>query len=282
MGPAAQSSSGLLAAHDLGGEGPPLVLAHATGFHAHVWEPLAKHLHGFRVVAVDMPGHGDSTVGDGEMLWADAAHRLLATLDDLGVVRPVGVGHSMGGSVLLLAEEERPDTFASLYLYEPVVFPTDLGLGPDDNPLAAGALRRRRTFASRQAALDNYASKPPLDVLDPEVLRAYVDHGFSADPLEEAGVTLRCEPEVESQTYRMGLTHDAYDRLGDVRCPVVVARGRTEPLSPSLVARRLVGQLPDARLEVFDDLGHFGPLEQPGKIAEAVVRAFPLGVTGGT
>ena len=47
--------------HDLGGEGPPLVLAHATGFHGRVWEPLAAHLTGFHLWSIDMRAHGDST-----------------------------------------------------------------------------------------------------------------------------------------------------------------------------------------------------------------------------
>ncbi len=273
-----------LAVHELGGDGPPLVLVHATGFHGRIWEPFARRLQGFRVVAPDLPGHGDSHVDPGDLVddrhdlsWSHAATALLAAIDSLGLDKPFGVGHSMGGSVLLMAEQQRPGTFRSLYLYEPVAFPSHLGLGPDDNPLAAGALRRRATFPSRQAALDNYASKPPLDVLDPEVLRAYVEHGFA-----EAGdeVRLRCDPVVESQTYRMGLIHDTYDHLGEVSCPVVIARGRLEELSPALSAKHQVAKIPDGRLEVFESLGHFGPLERPDLLADAVSRAFASQLPG--
>ncbi len=254
-----------------------MILVHATGFHGRVWGPLADQLEGASAIAVDLPGHGETPVATGDDLsWERAGRRLLATIDEMGIEGAVGVGHSMGGAVLLLAEQERPGTFAGLYLYEPVAFPTHLGLGPDDNPLAAGALRRRRSFPSRRAAFENFSGKPPLDVLDPAVLRAYVEHGFRPVAATASGaddhkaVELVCPPEVESQSYRMGLVHPAFDRLATVGCPTVVARGRVEEMSPSTLAGRIARTLPSGRLEVFEDLGHFGPLEDPAGLASSV------------
>ena len=51
------------------------------------------------------------------------------------------------------------------------------GLG-GDNPLAEAAARRRRRFPSARAAFENFASKPPLDVMTRESLEAYVEGGF--------------------------------------------------------------------------------------------------------
>ena len=47
-----------------------------------------------------------------------------------------------------------------------------------DNTLHEGALRRRRKFHSREAALAAFSGKPPLSHLHPACLRAYVDYGF--------------------------------------------------------------------------------------------------------
>jgi len=59
------------------------------------------------------------------------------------------------------------------------VFPADyLPMPNPSEQLARGARLRREIFASRQEAHANYASKPPLNVLDPEVLAAYVEFGF--------------------------------------------------------------------------------------------------------
>ncbi len=71
-------------------------------------------------------------------------------------------------------------------LFEPIAFPPTEDVDAAKNsPLAVGALRRRRRFDSYEHAYDNYASKPPLNQFDPEVLRNYVDYGFA--PVEPAG-----------------------------------------------------------------------------------------------
>jgi pimeloyl-ACP methyl ester carboxylesterase len=252
----------------------PLLLAHATGFHGYVWQPLADHLTRFRAYAPDLRGHGDSNPPDhGGFAWEGFADDVLAVVDALDLAGVAAVGHSKGGAALLLAEQRRPGTFRALYVYEPVVFPPAFAsVSSEPNPLAEGALRRRAVFASRQAAYDNFASKPPFDVLDPDALRAYVDHGF--DDLPDGSVRLKCEPENESQVYRMGGQHRAFDHLHTVSCPVTVARGRRDGSGPAMLADDIAAALPQGRLQVFDDLGHFGPLEDPARIAAAVEQAL--------
>ncbi|WP_208028453.1 alpha/beta fold hydrolase [Rhabdothermincola sediminis] len=274
-----ESTGGVrLAVHDLGGSGHPLLLAHATGFHGRVWAPLARHLegHGFRCWAPDLRGHGDSTApDDGQFHWDGFADDVLAVVDALGMKRPFGVGHSKGGAALLLAEEQRPGTFRALYLFEPVVFPPDVVEATDhagSNPLVEGALRRRSEFESFDAAYDNFATKPPFSALDPEALRAYVDHGFA--PTAAGTVALKCRPEHEAQVYRMGATHHAFAQLDRVTCPVVVTRGGFTGFGPATFVERIVAALPHGRIEEHPELGHFGPLEEPEAIAATVRRAF--------
>jgi pimeloyl-ACP methyl ester carboxylesterase len=262
-----------LAVHDLGGEGRPLLLAHATGFHALVWQPLVSHLDGFHCWAPDLRGHGDSTrPDDGAFAWSGFADDVLAVVDALDLEHPFAVGHSKGGAALLLAEERRPGTFAGLYVYEPVVFPTAPGEATGANPLAEGALRRRDTFESFDAAYENFSAKPPFSVLDPDARRAYVDHGFVAAP--DGSVRLKCRPADEAQVYRMGGAHDAFAHLDRVRCPVVVASGAETEVGPAAFVDPIVEALPDGRKEAWAELGHFGPLERPDLIAAAVERAF--------
>lgn len=268
-----------IALHHLGGNGEPLVLAHATGFHAMVWRPLAAQLTGFDCWAPDLRGHGDSTAPtDGNFAWNGFADDVLAVVDALGVGPMAGVGHSKGGAALLLAEQRRPGTFSALYLYEPVVFPPDifsdpLGMAaPVDNPLAEGALRRRECFASRDDAFANFAGKPPFNSLHPDALRAYVEHGFADRP--DGTVRLKCRPTHEAEIYRTGGSHDAFDHLDAVECPVTVARGAMVEWGPAAFAQRIAGELPHGRLLTFDQLGHFGPLEDPALIAESIMETL--------
>jgi pimeloyl-ACP methyl ester carboxylesterase len=269
------SSDGVhVAAYDLGGDGPPLLLAHATGFHAHVFLPLAAHLRdAFHCFAFDERGHGDTIASDGlDYDWRGFADDAAAVVRGLGLERPFAFGHSAGGAALLLAEAAAPGSFRALYCYEPVVMPVDPPLGPQENSLSEGARRRRDVFASRDDAFANYASKAPFDALSPEALRAYVDYGFADAP--EGSVRLRCRPEVEAAIYRMGSAHDAFARFGAIRCPVTVACGeRTDAFTPRLVEQQAAA-LPYGRVEVLPGLGHFGPLQDPAAVAGAVVRAF--------
>ncbi|HUF31814.1 MAG TPA: alpha/beta hydrolase [Acidimicrobiales bacterium] len=268
-----------LTVHDLGGDGPPLLLCHATGFHGKVWTPMAEYLSSrFRLWSLDFRGHGMSTspVGRG-FAWEGFGDDVLAVVDALGLDHLAGIGHSKGGTALLLAEQARPGTFTSLVLYEPIVFPPDLGPPGgrgDDNPLAAGAERRREVFPSKEAAYQHYAAKPPLSVLAREALRAYVDHGF--EPLGDGTVRLRCRGADEAQVYRMGGSHGAWDGLPGVSCPTTVATGGTGGTISPEVGARLAARLGAARLEVFDELGHFGPLEDPGRVARSVVAALTV------
>jgi pimeloyl-ACP methyl ester carboxylesterase len=267
------SSDGVeLAVHDLGGDGQPLLACHATGFHGRVWEPLARLLDGFHVWAPDFRGHGDSSSLDIDYQWDGFADDVLAIVDDLRLGRPFGLGHSKGAAALLLAEERRPGTFRALYCYEPIVFPADPPPGPmGTNPLAESARRRRETFGSFDEAYDNFASKPPLDELHPEALRAYVDHGFAAQG--DGSVRLKCHGEHEARVYEMGSSHGAFGGLGDVRCPVTVACGG-DGSPPAAFAPLVADALPNGRLEEFPTLGHFGPLQDPALVAQSVLAAF--------
>ncbi len=81
---------------------------------------------------------------------------------------------------------------------------------------------------------------------------------------------LKCRPEHEALVHEMATAHDGFARLGQVRCPVVVAGGSaSEAFVPALV-RAQVAALPDASVEVVTGLGHLGPLEDPPAVAGSI------------
>lgn len=269
-----------LAVHELGGatDAPLLLLAHANGFHGRVFEPLVAEglARSYRCVALDFRGHGDSKVPpDLRYDWEGFGDDVTSVLDDLAPAGlAFGVGHSMGGAALLMAELARPRTFRSLYLYEPIVPPPSSAVeGPaPENGMAAAAERRREVFDSFLAAMENFGSKPPLDELRPDALRAYVEHGFATQP--NGTVRIKCSGATEAQIYRMAASHGTFDRLGSIEIPVTIAMGRDIGAGPSAFAPAAAAQLPDGRLEVSDHLGHFGPLEAPDEVAAAIETSF--------
>jgi pimeloyl-ACP methyl ester carboxylesterase len=266
------SSDGVeIAVHDLGGDGPPLLLCHATGFHGHVWSPVAAELADERRCwAIDFRGHGDSGRPiDGSFSWAGFGDDVLAVMDELGLTGIPAVGHSKGGAALMLAESTRPGTFTGMWCFEPIVTPPMEAPPQGENPLAAGAARRRPVFDSYDAAIANFASKPPLSSLRPDALEAYVRHGFAEQA--DGTVRLKCAPEDEAAVYLMAGKSGAFSRLGDVRCPVVVAASGDGGM-PATIAPIIAEALPDGRLEHFESLSHFGPMEDPTAIADSIRR----------
>jgi pimeloyl-ACP methyl ester carboxylesterase len=264
-----------IAVHDLGGTGRPLLIAHATGFHGRAYAPLARLLGDRRrCVAFDARGHGGSGLPPGlDFEWHGFARDVLAVVDGLGPGRPAAVGHSCGGAALLLAEQARPGTFEAVYCFEPIVYPGD---DPPavaiESPMSQAARRRREVFASRAQAFDNYASKPPLDLLERDCLAAYVEYGF--EDLPDGSVRLCCRGESEAAVYAASFSHDAFRHLAEIACPVTLACGeRTDTINREYL-ELLAARLARCRVEELAGLSHFGPLEDPAAVAASVMRAF--------
>ena len=275
-----ESSEGVrIALHDLGGPAsgtlvPVLLFSHATGLHGRVFEPMASYLNDrFRCVSLDLRGHGASEMTpDAGLVWPGMAADVLAALRSEGFpAGPLhGIGHSMGGAALVLAAARRPDAFRSLWLFEPVIVPPTDGvlLPAGDNPMSEAAARRRDRFDSLDRAYENYRSKPPLNQLHPDALRAYVDGGFSPTP--EGSVTLRCSPSTEAEVFRHAATSGAWEAMESLDLPVAIVAGRPDELGPRAFASDVADALPQGSLFVQSQVGHFGPLEDPAAMAALV------------
>lgn len=265
------SSDGVtVAVHDLGGDGPPLIVCHATGFCGGAYGPLAEHLAAERHVwALDFRGHGDSTFPEGDRYdWDGAADDLQAVLAELTDEPIDSIGHSMGGAALMLVEARRPGTLRSAYLYEPIVVPTVRPELAVQNPMADAARRRRAEFPSKADALWRYATKTPLGVLNAASLAAYVEHGF--EELPDGTARLKLPPAHEAAVFE-ATGKATLETLATVDTPVAVAVGVVEELRPAAWGPAIAEALVNGRLLTFPTLGHFGPLEDPAAVGASVI-----------
>lgn len=276
-----ESSDGVgVAVHDLGGpdDAPVLLLVHANGFNAGAWRPFAAALlPSHRVIALDLRGHGYARTPRGlDWDWTGFGDDVVAVLDS-GVLPagPLhGVGHSLGGAALCMAAARRPGSLRSLWLFEPIA-PPPMAFAPDgENFMAEGAARRRPTFDSFDDAIANYSSKAPLDAFHPDALRGYVEEGFEAQP--DGTVTLRCRREWEAAIFRTGGANPGWASLPSVDVPVTVVVGEELELGPAAFAPLVAERLRRGRLVRHPELGHFGPLQDPARMA-AEVAAWVAG-----
>ncbi len=264
-----------VAIHDLGGDGPLLLFCHATGFHGHTLAPLASYLtDSYRCVAHDLRGHGSTLLPEGAgITWPDVVEDLLAVTSALAKANPDAgplraVGHSLGGGTIALAEDRRPGTFASAWAFEPVLIPTMES--PGASGMAEAAARRRAVFDSRDAAFERYASRPPFDSVRPDVLRAYVDHGFR--DLDDGTVTLSCAPATEAELFDNAWRSQSMDAAGRLRMPYGIGAGN-EADGVAQLTRLAAAEHSNLTLFEFD-LDHFGPFKDPELIAQTIRKWF--------
>lgn len=260
--------AGKIAVHDLGGEGDhTLLVCHATGFLGRVYEALARELAATtRVVALDFRGHGDSDhpISEEAYNWHGMADDLVNVVEHLDADSLHSFGHSMGGAAVLEVERRTPGTFRTAMVFEPIVPP---GPFSGSSPLEVAARGRLHTFPSSAEALQRYASKPPLGLFRADVLHDYVVHGFAN---EADGVTLKCTPDSEATTFSMaGRIHLA--SMSAVELDVVVAKSGDGGL-PAQLADAVADIMPNAVLLNFPTITHFGPLQDPVIVANALAE----------
>ena len=262
-----------LALLDWGGDGPLALLHHANGFCAALWEAVAVGLRArFRVIAFDARGHGDSSKPEGAAAYRwpefgrDVAALAARLAPETGPVA-LGVGHSFGGTALVLAAVERPELFARLLLVDPVVLPRpgrDAPGAAAASPLAEAARNRRPVFPDRASARERWEGRDTFARWTPRAFELYLAEGLA--DRADGSVELKCPGEVEAAVFESGGGVDAFALAPRLRAPARVLWARRGDF-PRAHFEAWVRSMPEGELGEVDT-GHFVPMEDP----EAVVR----------
>lgn len=258
------------------GAGPFLHFAHATGFNAETYRslltPLADRL---SVAACDQRGHGFSTLPTAKppTAWTIYRDDLVRILERLDKGPAILAGHSMGGTVSLMAAALRPELVRGLVLVEPVMIPLmaqflfRLAQGSEPN-IADRAAQRRDTFPSFDAALAAYTGRGAFKSWPTDTLAGYLRGGLIADP-EAHVVRLACKPSWEAATFRAAPYGKA--RLARrVSCPITVLYGTIA--STCRDSEVEVFKRAGARVVKIDGASHFLPMEHPDRVREEIAR----------
>jgi pimeloyl-ACP methyl ester carboxylesterase len=250
------------------GAGPPLVLLHALGSSRAVWDPVLPFLiDRFDVLAVDLPGSGDSApIPPGEEPHpARLAAAVADLLDELRIDRPHVAGNSLGGWIALELAARRP--VASLTLLAPA------GLWRRETPLYCLVSFRITRWATRRAP--GLLSRLVASRLG-RVLVLGQTHGrpgrMSPDRARAAIRTLGTAPGFDSVL--AATVHRHYAAAGrDLGAPVTVAFG-TRDLVLLPWQSRHVDQLPaGTRSVVLPGCGHLPMSDDPTAVAAVIQEA---------
>jgi pimeloyl-ACP methyl ester carboxylesterase len=274
---------GEMAVLDFGDPDRPVdvVFLHANGFNALTYRALLAPLSAsLRLVAPDLRGHGETRLRaapDGRRSWNDFRDDLCALLDVLGGPPVTLAGHSMGGTVALLAAEKRPERVSNLALFDPVIWsplatrvmhlPGARLLAHARIPLVRAAARRRSRFDSRQAAFQAYRGRGAFATWPETVLADYVAGGFHERP--DGGVELACAPAWEASNFaaQANGTWRALDRVDRPVSMLRAERGSTCRVRDAFPRRRS-----NVQVETVAG-GHFFPMERPDLVRDAILDA---------
>ena len=259
------------------GEGPSLLLLHATGFHARLWDQIVAALPaGTHVIAPDHRGHGRSYRPATLASWTATADVLLPLLDGLGGHPLVGCGHSMGAYILTRLASQRPAAFRHLVLIDPVIMDPASYEGeaakviPD--PAGHPVARRRNVWTDAEEMRARFADRPPYANWDPRVLADYCTYGLLL-AADGEGFELACPPALEASVYQNALRTNPHEWLHYLSVPSTLIRAPTGErggeldfsLSPTWTGLGLA--IGAERDELWDEHSHFIPMEAPARVA---------------
>lgn len=259
---------------DWGGDGRQLVFAHANGFPPGTYRLLLEELgRAFSVASFAArplwPGSSPQSVGS----WHDLARDLGAELDRRGVRGALGVGHSLGSVLNLIAGAADPNRFTALALVDPVIFTgfralgwgafRGLGLGRR-LPLVRGALRRREVFPSFEDVRAAYAGKSVFASWDPNVFVDYVRAGFA--PAGTGEVRLTYPKAWEARIFET-TPANVWRELEAFSEPILVIRGAASDTFSAAAAARMRREVSGVRVVEFAGASHFIPMEEPLAVA---------------
>ena len=243
------------------GEGEPLLFIHGLGSSISDWENQIPYFGAhYRVVALDLRGHGNSDKPPGpysSRLFADDIAALIASLD-IGPVNVVGL--SLGGFIACQLAVDHSDLVRTLIVVNSVP-----GLPRDT---VRDRYRIRSTLLVRQLiahlfgmrALGRFLGKKLFPRPDQEELRqTFIDRWAENDKHAYLS-SLATVP-----------TWNLEHRLSSISCPTCLISGEHD-FFPLALKEEYAEKMPDARLVVIPNSGHFTPLDEPERFNEALME----------
>jgi pimeloyl-ACP methyl ester carboxylesterase len=250
------------------GEGPPIVLSHGVTNSMRTWVHQLETLPraGFRAIAYDHRGHGQSVVGSAGHSVENLALDLRTVVEAYDVRGAVLVGHSMGGVAVQAFVTRFPELAAERVAG--IVLLSTLAT----TPLGSHSTRTKR----RIEQITNHAPDMGWIWNSPNLGLLAARLGFGRDP-EPSHVELvrqmlaACPPQTRLEAPRALIGLDFTADLPNVRIPTLVVVGTADILTPPAQARLIAKLIPGARLEVFPGGGHMLMLERTEELDRLIV-----------
>ena len=248
--------------------------------------PIAPHLPGLDIVAIDQPGHGRSAhlPPGADYSFAGAINAILDVADALGWERFALLGHSMGAGIASMIAAACPQRIERLVAIE--------ALGALAEEPARTVARMREAVAANRTLKDKrlrvfpdidtavrartYASRVPGSGLDEALVRLLVERGVRAVCSETGacGYEWSSDPRLTLPTMTRMTEAQVEDLVAGIECAVrAIFADPAQPYLPDDLRRRRVALLPRGELIVIPG-GHHLHMQQPAEVAAAIGDFF--------
>lgn len=251
---------------EISGSGPPITLLHGFTTHGAAWESVRHELaERFRVMTIDLPGHGRSAVPPPEYDFTHCAADVAAAMRANDQAPGVLLGYSMGGRIALATALQSPQSVAHLIL-------ESASPGIED---PAERATRRDTDA---ALADQIEAQPLADFIDGWLdLPLFRTQRSLDDAVRQRSRALRLanDPRALAASLRRlgtGSQPSFWRRLGELRMPVLLLSGELDEKFRN-IASEMQQRLPNATSRVVAGAGHTIHLERPRDFLEHVIKA---------
>lgn len=256
--------------------GVPVLALHGWLDNAASFVPMAPHLPGLHLVALDLPGHGRSPhlPAGAEYSLVNALHTVLDAADALGWERFALLGHSMGAGIASILAAACPERVTRLVVIE--------ALGALVDTLERTTPRLREAVAAQRAVRGKALRVfPDIDTavrarmrandLSESAARLLVTRGMRRTA-DDAGWIWSSDPRLTTPTAVRLTEPQVADMLAHIACPVrAVFAEDAPPYFPEPLRRDRVSQLRDASLVVLPGTHHLH-MEHPDAVAGAIHR----------
>ncbi len=260
---------GIAIAYDDEGNGEPLVLIHGHPFNRSMWQPQVEHFSGagWRVIAPDLRGYGESTVVPGTTPLERFARDIAGLLDHLGVGRIVIGGLSMGGQIVLEFYRLFPDRVRGLVLADTFA-QAETEDGKKVRNDMADRLLQEGMAGYAQEVLPKMVAPANIQAL-PAVASAVLGM-MRGTPPEGAAAALRGRAE----------RPDYVQMLSGIAVPTLVVVGRDDEFTPVSDAEFMHERIPNSILAVIEGAAHMPNLERQREFNNVLQQFLTTAATG--